>query len=300
MPSCLPPGKKKKKKKNKNKKKRVTAATLPADKVAHPHEHVSIITVLCFPGPARPPGDAAIGQLCRVLRRRVVQHSCEATHNQSDSGLECLVSACTSTFLFLSALVRNRHSRSLRTRHYNRGYSKRQETLRYLQQLRPRSTFELQPANLDCAEVAGIKARIQRDRALAAHHHTLRLSWHFTRTDTFSQHHATTRQCWQGWRSRCTAMSMQHMATACLIIMHRQTKGHSANTSWRVPKTCKSLGAKRCLCLALKQRQTLCRACLSVHHLLLHPAGAHTCAHACISLMTRHDLGRPWEEMPAP
>ncbi len=234
MPSCLHPGKKKKKKKDKDEdeeEQQEEGGSRKADEVAHPHEHVSIITVLCFPGPARPPGDAAIGQLCRVLRRRVVQHSCEATHNQSDSGLECLVSACTSTFLFLSALVRNRHSRTLRTRHYNRGYSKRQETLRYLQQLRPRSTFELQPANLDCAEVAGIKACIQSDRALAAHHHTLRLSWHFTRTDTFSQHQATIRQFQQRWRLRCTAMPEEHMATACLIIMHRQTKANSANAS---------------------------------------------------------------------
>ena len=56
-----------------------------ADEVAHPHEHVSIITVLWFPGTARPPGDAAIGHICGVLRWRVVQHSCGGTHNQSDN-----------------------------------------------------------------------------------------------------------------------------------------------------------------------------------------------------------------------
>ncbi len=81
-----------------------------ADEVTHPHEHVSIITVFWFPGTARPPGDAAVGHICCVLRRRVVQHSCVATHNQSDSGSggpNVCMHKCGS--FFLSALVRNRH-----------------------------------------------------------------------------------------------------------------------------------------------------------------------------------------------
>ena len=86
MPSCLHPGKKKKKKDKDEdeEEQQEEGGSRKADEVAHPHEHVSIITVFWFTGTARPPGDAAIGHICGVLRRRVVQHSCGATHNQSD------------------------------------------------------------------------------------------------------------------------------------------------------------------------------------------------------------------------
>ncbi len=174
-----------------------------------------------------------------MLRRRVVQHSCDAAHNQSDSGsggsvfcstaflwsnsgsvrqtvgLEGLVCACTSVFLFLSALVRNRHSsyyavavvspvkkkqglstfplpnsiffilesyvydtntgikahkiKTMYVSHFlpflifwllivahkmlQHRSCETQETRPSLQELPLRNTFELQPANLDCAAV---------------------------------------------------------------------------------------------------------------------------------------------------
>lgn len=83
-------------KKTNNKKKGDSGK---ADEVAHPHEHVSIITIFWFPGTAGPSGDAAIGHICCVLRRRVVQHSCDTTHNQSESGSGGS-SVCSTAFLW--------------------------------------------------------------------------------------------------------------------------------------------------------------------------------------------------------